>query len=550
MIHLEVTPAEGDPFNRKVEGAELVIGRSTKCDLSISDRFLSRQHARMFRSGNDWMIEDLGSRNGTFVNGERISSTKRIRPGDTIAMSASVVKVVPEASTDLPRGDMSTSDIVLKPASDVLLSTRTPPPSETTDENLSLTRYAERLAIVNEVHQALARSIALDELLDLILERAFEHLQPEHGAVFLKDGRGHYERAAGRSVHEASGQLAYSESLKEEVAEKGMAAMVLDAQTDQRFAGAQSLVNAGVRSLIAAPLLDPAGALGLIVLSSNAAVRKFSESDLELLVTLASVAAMRIRNVSLAEEAAERRRLERELTLARRIQVGLFPEHLPELDGYELYGGNAPSRGVSGDYYEVLERADEREAVLLVADVSGKGMSASLLTGYLEALTSVPIEAGLEPDEVFNQISRPFFRRTPANRFATMILVALDRATGRIRYSNAGHTPGFVIRASGELAWLPATGLPIGIFPDAEYRSEETALGPGDVLVLYSDGYTEAENPAEEQFGAERLADVCVRHREGNLEEMAMGLEQSLEDFARGTPFADDRTLVIARRRQ
>jgi serine phosphatase RsbU (regulator of sigma subunit)/pSer/pThr/pTyr-binding forkhead associated (FHA) protein len=548
MFHLHVTPAEGEPFSHELSGTELVIGRSTKCDLSISDRFLSRQHARMYRSGEVWMIEDLGSRNGTLVNGEKISAPRTIRPGDSIAMSASVVQLRSASGGGDEQGELSTSDVVLKPASDVLLSSHTPPPSEATDDHLSLTRYAERLAIVNEVHQALARSIALDELLDLILDRAFEHLRPEHGAVFLKTDENHYERAAGRSVQQASGQLGYSESLIEEVAGKGMAAMVLDAQTDQRFAGAQSLVNAGVRSLIAAPLLDPKGALGLIVLSSNAARRKFSEADLELLVTLASVAAMRIRNVSLAEEAAERRRLERELTLARRIQVGLFPQRMPEVPGYELFGGNAPSRGVSGDYYEVLERDGGRECVLLVADVSGKGMAASLLTGYLEALTSVPIEEGLEPDEVFNRVSKPFHRRTPSNRFATMILAVLEPESGRLRYANAGHSPGFVVRDSAELEWLQPTGMPIGILADAEYGLDETVLGPGDVLVLYSDGYTEAENPVGDQFGADRLADACMQHRVAPVDEMALALERSLEDFAEGTAFDDDRTLVIVRR--
>jgi len=201
-------------------------------------------------------------------------------------------------------------------------------------------RFADRLAIVNEVHQALAASITLEELLDLILDRAFEHLQPEHGAIFLRREADKFDRVAGRSVAGATGELAYSESLIEEVAHKEMAALVLDAQTDQRFVGAESMLNAGVRSLIAAPLLDPAGALGFMVLSSNALVRQFTEDDLDLLITLASVAAMRIRNVALAEEAAERRRLEWELKQARRIQVGLFPDTLPEVQGYELFAGS------------------------------------------------------------------------------------------------------------------------------------------------------------------------------------------------------------------
>jgi len=545
MFKLRITPAEGDSFDREVDSDSIVIGRSTKCHLSIPDRFLSRRHARIFKEGEEWFAEDLGSRNGTFVNGSRIDRPEAIRPGDVLAMSASLVKLMGEGEEE-----SSSTDVFFKPASDVLQRTITPPPAEDFDHGKALVRFADRLAIVNEVHQALAASITLEELLDLILDRAFEHLQPEHGAIFLRREADKFDRVAGRSVAGATGELAYSESLIEEVAHKEMAALVLDAQTDQRFVGAESMLNAGVRSLIAAPLLDPAGALGFMVLSSNALVRQFTEDDLDLLITLASVAAMRIRNVALAEEAAERRRLEWELKQARRIQVGLFPDTLPEVQGYELFAGNIPSRGVSGDYYEVSERADGGECVLLVADVAGKGMAASLLTGYLDALASVPIEAGMDPHEVFHQISGKFYRRTPDNRFATVFLAVLEPEAGRILYASAGHDPGLIIRKDGSVVQLPSTGLPLGIVVDAEYRSQAESLDPGDLLVLYSDGYTEAANPMSEEFGVDRLAASCAGCRTETLERIVETLEGDLATFIEGVAIGDDRTLVLVRRNE
>ncbi len=543
MLKLRVTPAEGESFVHEVESTSLVIGRSTKCDLSIPDRFLSRRHAHLYIDGDSWMVEDLGSRNGTFVNGTKIGKAEEVREGDVLTMSASLVKLMRDGEQE-----SSSTDVFFKPASDVLLRTSTPPPDAGVDSAAALARYAERLALINEIHQALAGPITLGELLDLILERAFEHLCPEHGAIFLRTESGGFERAAGQSVAGAAGELGYSESLIDEVANKEMAALVLDTRTDHRFSEAESILNAGVRSLIAAPLLSPEGALGFTVLSSNAAVRSFTEDDLDLLVTLASVAAMRIRNVSLAEEAVERRRLEWELRQARRIQVGLFPDSLPEIPGYEIFAGNIPSRGVSGDYYEVLQRADGNECVLLVADVSGKGMSASLLTGYLEALASVPIEAGMEPDEVFNRISAPFYRRTPPSRFATILLAVLDTAVGLLRYANAGHNPGLIIRAGGEVEWLEATGTPLGLVDDARYGLRESYLGAGDILALYSDGYTEALNSDLEEYGIDRLAAVFADNKSLPLVEIARWLEQQLSEFTGGTPISDDRTLVLVRR--
>ncbi|PWB77100.1 MAG: hypothetical protein C3F15_03935 [Holophagae bacterium] len=545
MITLRVTPAEGPPFEREVGSEELVIGRSSKCDLSIPDRFLSRRHARLHREAESWLIEDLGSRNGTFVNGRRVDRPQAIRPGDVLTMSSSRVEVVGHDGVE----DSVSTEAKLRLASDVLQKLATPPPVEERTAGAALRRYADRLAIINEVHHALAGPITLDELLDLILDRVFQHLRPEHGAIFLKKERGGYERAAGRSVPNAAGELVCSERLVQEVAERGMAALVLDAQTDLRFAGAASMLNAGVRSLIAAPLLDPKGALGFMVLCSNAAMREFSDDDLELLVTLASVAAMRIRNVALAEGAAERQRLEWELKQARRIQVGLFPHQLPELAGYEVYAGNIPSRGVSGDYYEVIERAGGAECVVMVADVSGKGLSASLLTGYLEAMASVAIESGLAPHQVFNQISGPLYRRTPPDRFATVVMAAIELGTGQLQWANAGHDPALLIRSTGVREWLEPTGLPLGLIEGAEYRTLETALGPGDLLVLYTDGFTEALSAQSEEFGSDRLAESCAGLQGEALEVIARGLEREVDAFCGASPATDDRTLVMVRRK-
>jgi len=286
----------------------------------------------------------------------------------------------------------------------------------------------------------------------------------------------------------------------------------------------------------------------MIVVSSSARRRVFSEEDLELLTSLASVAALRIRNVALAEEAAERRRLQEEVALARQIQMSLIPDRLPELRGWELYGGNQPSRGVSGDYFEVIERLDGRECVLLIADVSGKGIAASLLTAYIEALSTAPIEDGLSPEEVFTRVSRRLYRRTPHERFATALLAALDPLTAAIRFANAGHNPALLLRADGATEQLASTGVPLGLLPNANYASHEIEMRPGDLLVLYTDGIVEATDPDDQEFDVSRLEALCRRHAGQPLAAVAEALERELAQFVRGVPYADDRTLVMLRR--
>jgi sigma-B regulation protein RsbU (phosphoserine phosphatase) len=257
---------------------------------------------------------------------------------------------------------------------------------------------------------------------------------------------------------------------------------------------------------------------------------------------------MRIRNVHLLEEAAERRRLEQEVALAREIQVSLLPDSLPEVKGWAIAAGNIPSRGVSGDFFKVELRHDESEIVLMLSDVSGKGIGASLLTASLEALSAGPIHDGVPPEEIFRSVSHLLFDRTPPEKYATSFMAAVNPKTGDLRYCNAGHNPALLVRADGDYDWLESTGMPLGILPEGEFTAGERILEVNDTLVLYTDGITEPENPEEEEYGQERLAEVCVKHRSETLEEMMAAIEKDLYHFVRGVPFVDDRTLVLIRR--
>ena len=546
MLRLSVHPPQGDAFERRVEGESVVLGRGLDCDLSIADPFLSRRHARLVAGDSGWRIEDLGSRNGTRVNGELVEGLRPVGAGDVIEISGCRIEVLGDG-TATPRPEKDLSDATYFRSAAELLESQTGEIAADEDE---LRRWAERLSVVNEVHRDLGRPLSLPELLERTLDRVFDHLQPERGVIYLRREDGTFEPAAHRAKA-GSGEILHSTNLLREVAENGLAALVFDVESDERFAEAKSMLDFGVRSLVAAPLLDAEGSLGMIALDSRLPVRQFREVDMEMLVSIASAAALRIRNLALAEEAAERRRLQTELDLARRIQIALLPEDLPEPEGWSLYGGNLPSRGVSGDFYEVVARESEDgepEVVLVIADVSGKGMAASLLTASLEALLAPHVEAGLPPDDVATRASHLLYRRTPPEKYATVFLAALDPATGRVRYACAGHNPALVLRQGGEVERLAATGPPLGLLPLGTYRPAEITLAPGDTLVLYTDGFVEAENRDGEEYGIDRLEAVCRDRRAAPPADLAEAIEADAERHAQGVPFADDRTLVIARR--
>jgi serine phosphatase RsbU (regulator of sigma subunit) len=552
MLKLRIVPADGDPLEVPLEEDSLVIGRSSASDLVVRDRFLSRRHARLFRREDQLVLEDLGARNGTFVNHKQISSPTVVHPGDDIRLAGSLLQLI---DTEAPLQTRSGAEFslenasIVRPAADFLERVDSTSGTKRLARDEDVRRYAERLRLMLDVHKALGGTLELDRLLEMILARVFEHLKPEQAAIYLKDPSGGFYSAASRSLPGSSVALSPARSLIEEVADRGIAALVVDVASDERFAQAESIVMSGVRSLIAAPLLEEeGGSLGLIVLSSTAASKQFAEEDLELLVSLASVAALRIRNAALAGEAAERARLEQELLLAREIQERLLPQRLPSLQGWQLFGRNVASRGVSGDLYQILTRDEGRECVLLVADVSGKGMAASLLAASLEALAAGPLEVGHPPDEICNRVSRRLHQRTLSAKYATLFLAVLDPETGIVRYTNAGHNPALIVRVSGQVESLRSNGLPVGLFGGFEYAIETTSLQQGDTLVIYTDGITEACNPADEQYGTGRLQALLVTERQSSLAEMAEALEKDLVSFASNVPFADDRTLVMARR--
>lgn len=544
---LRICPPVGVEVVNRFQGDEVILGRSSECDLVVPDQSVSRQHARLFRNEGGWWVEDLNSRNGTVVDTVRITTQAPLEEGSSIRMGSSLIVVESGSDVRTPAEKESDSHTQYVPAVTLLEGLqlrrrKTDGPGATTQ----LEELASRLELLNEVHQALAKPWALSDLLSMILDRVFEHLQPEQAAIFLREADDAYTCAASRSKTEGGAAVLYSKSLLSEVAGRGMSALVLDAQMDSRFAEAQSLLTSGVRSLAAAPLLDPDGPLGMIVVGSRIHVRQFGENELELLTSLASVAAMRIRNLHLAEEAAERRRLAREVALARRIQEVLLPSAFPDVPGWELWGTTIPSRDASGDMFKVVELEDGRIA-FLIADVSGKGIGAALLTASFEALTAVPIQDGYPPSLVLGRAGRLLCERTPVEKFATVFLGVLEPESGMLTWSNAGHPPALVLQPDGGIRRLEATGMPVGLFLGAEYEEHSERLAPGETVVLYTDGFTEVETD-EGELGVEGLIELCRHHVGRPPGELAAAVAQEIEALGGEDAFSDDRTLVVARR--
>jgi serine phosphatase RsbU (regulator of sigma subunit) len=544
---LRVRPRDGEAFRHELAGEQAVLGRSSKADVVLADRYLSRQHARLFLREGSWFLEDLGSRNTTFVNDRPVAEPVPIRPGDVIRLAESRIEVeAPGAAVGSPvtadglvggADERLPEDTVLRSATSFLAA-----PAAGEDA----AGLVGRLRFLNDVQRALAGPITLEALLELILERAFEQLKPEEGAVFLRDAQGALARAAMRRAPGVGGEPLYSRALAREVTEKGMAALVTDASLDARFAQAESILFSGVRSLVAAPLLDAEGCLGMIVLSAKGRVHIFSEGDMELLAALASAAAMRIRNIALTEEAATRRLLERELELAHDIQMGMLPRAFPEAPGLDLAAELRPARSVGGDLYDVM--ADGGHIWLLVGDVSGKGVGAALFMAVTKTLFRALAPGADSVAEAVARVNRELVRDNERAMFVTAFVGRLDLASGELEYVNAGHNPTYRLAERGFVSPLPGPIDPaLGAVEAHEYRASRLRLDAGDALLLYTDGVVEARSVAGDEFHSLRLESHLAGCSGLPAARTVEGLLEKLDEFVGEAPQYDDVTVLALR---
>ncbi len=288
---------------------------------------------------------------------------------------------------------------------------------------------------------------------------------------------------------------------------------------------------------------------GVLCLGNRIGTTPYDAADMEFLAALANITIAALENARLVQETIEKEKLEEELSLARSIQTNLFPDSLPEVPGYTLFAMNDPSRQVGGDYYDVIPLSDGSH-LIAIADVSGKGIPASLIMANVQAALRL-----LTPDrprlpELVHRINGLLYANTSADRFVTFFCAHFDPASHRVTYVNAGHNPPFLLRTSGNHEVLSIGGLILGILPSAPpYECGEVALEPGDALVLYTDGVTEALSPSIEEFGEERLLSALRASHTATADEIGTRILQDVHDFVGSAPQSDDITLVVITRK-
>jgi serine phosphatase RsbU (regulator of sigma subunit) len=536
----------------------ITIGRSARNDLCIPDPFASRVHAEVRREGDRYILQDLGSANGTLYNGEAVQGSVpltnggRIQIGETEIMfddgdvpGATMIQdpaatPVPEATIALSSADHTTSGLL-----EAIEGARTNPG----DLPKRVARQSDLLALISKVGVTLLSSATLNETLQQVVSLVFEAVPADRCLIMMRDEGSEELKVRVARLRDRDGgvgEIRVSRTIMEEVVVQGKSVLTADAQHDPRLMSSTMTLQ-GIRSVLAVPLSVGQKVFGIIYADSPIGEGRFTREHLEVLTMLASVAAIRVENARLAEERMERERLEHELQLASEIQQRFQPTAPPQLKGYELQGISFPCYEIGGDYYDFIERRDGR-LIIALGDVSGKGTAAALLMSSLHAAVHAQAAFNNSIVDTIKAVNQYLAENIPSNRFVTLFYAELDPTTGALAFLNAGHNPPLIVHAAGTVEQLASGGLPLGINPTAEFREGRTQLNPGDVLVIYSDGVSEAQSPEGEEFGTARLWEVVSRNLDASAAGIRDRIESALTKFSQGTPAADDITLVIVKR--
>jgi serine phosphatase RsbU (regulator of sigma subunit) len=544
MPEITVRSSEGARERFAIAKERVTIGRSRESDIFLPDQWLSRHHAEIRRDGDLFFVVDLGSKNGTLLNGEQVATRQRLHHGDVITLGEHVLTFADDAAGEDDAAPEGTRIFSAREMSDI----RTKPSMDPEE----LARQSRVLAVLQDAMRQLVQHQPLDTLFETILNLLFEAVPAERAAILLLEGQP--PQPVVKASRARQGQVPparVSRSIVRKVVDGQKSLLIPNLLEDASFSTQDSILSTGIRSAVSAPLLytsttgGPDAVIGLVYLDSLMRSRPFTEEDTNVVTALANLAAAKIENVRLLEESLEKRRLEEDMRVAAEIQRGLLPGQAPVVPGYGIVGSNTPSRSVGGDYYDFA--LDGGKVLFALGDVSGKGTGAALLMTVLRAAVRGRWNEG-SVEEAVRHINRTVCQNVTAGKYVTFFVARLDPATGRIRYVNAGHNPPLIVGGGAAPEALTCGGMVLGMFEDVPYEEGEAVLGRGEALLVFSDGVTETWSPDDQEYGDERLVQVAAE----NVVLDAAGLHErilaSVDAFAAGRKPADDRTLIVIKR--
>ena len=553
----------------------MIVGRHPSCEIVLDNVAVSRRHAQILESHGNYFIEDLRSRNRTFLNGTAVDGRVPLADADTIA----VCDVELSFHLHAPSGnDAPTATSAGFSPSTAAPNTTTAPAAsggglvfdDDSHDNLDSssivsTRSAKgssslrlgvkpeaKLRAVLEIGRSLGHSLRLDDVLQKTLDGLFKIFpQADSGFVLLKDPE--KNRLLVKAAKSRRGgdepSVRISMTVVRQAMNTGEAILSANALGDERFKSSESLSELQIRSMMCVPLLGQDDKpLGVIQLDTRDLPHRYSDDDLDMLVSVSSQVSLAVANATLHEELQQQRDQERDLKFATQVQLGFLPNRRPKLPGYQFADYYEAAQQVGGDYFDYVRLSDEKVAVAL-GDVAGKGVPAALLSARLYSSARFHLLTKPTAAEALTGLNAELASSGLGYRFITFVVVIVDAKSQTATIANAGHWPPLLRHSGGDVSDLAVetSGAPLGVLPDQSFREATVPLRSGDTLLLFTDGITEAMNPRDEIYGADRLRHLLSAGPD-SAEEMIQSVITDVESFCDGRAQRDDMCLVCVRR--
>jgi phosphoserine phosphatase RsbU/P len=539
VIH--VLHPSGQRSRIPLEPIPFTIGRHADNSLVLRDNRASRVHARIIGENGNYVIEDLNSRHGTWVNGERVAR-HTLRNSDRIEFG---VRESYQLTFSIESGEIH------RILDQITMSSR----SEADQNNLS------KLRSLVEVARAVQNSLSTNEVLTAVVDAALTVTGCERGFLMLRKEPELEVAVARDSAGKAleAGDLRVPRSVIRRAlnTRRDLLSMQFDPAAEQGLRPEMSIAALELRSVICVPLVQirsgtseetrmttaAESTVGLLYMDSREAPADLSAGNRELLQPLAIEASTILENARLFEEERIKIRIEDELKIARTIQQGLLPAALPSTGWFRAAGSSIPSTQVGGDYFDVRQVTNEVWAAV-VADVSGKGVSSALLASLLQGSFLMASADPWHVESIMDRLNTFLLERTQGEKYATIFYCTID-SSGLFSYANAGHPAPFLVSADGRIRKLHTSGMPVGMIEGAPFETVQAQLERGDKVIIYSDGLTEAENSEGAFFDTERLRAALREHAASDAVSLHTALRAAVDRFAEGGAMRDDVTALV-----
>ncbi len=517
------------------------IGRQAGNELTLRDSRISRQQAQILSVNGTMVLEDMGSRHGTYVNGQK-TLRHELQPKDQVDFGMA------DSYKLLFLGEGATIEELVE-------RVEAPAPAS------SGSRELYHLGVLLEVARTLGTGLSLEDVLTAVVDAAIQVTRTERGVLLLaNEGQAGLQMIVARDAQRGTlrpDQLQVSQSVVKRVAQTRRELIVSDTGEDGGMSQQESVARLELHTIIAIPVdklpvIENVDAtistrqgelLGVLYLDSHVPSSAFSDLDREVLRTLAREAATVVENARLFASSRAKQRLDHEIEIASQIQKNLLPKALPNLPDVSVAGSTLSCHSVGGDCFDVIELGGGRHG-FFVGDVSGKGISAALLATLLQGVFFTTAAMDISLPGVFSRVNQYLCERSGEDRYATVFYGILDKL-GRFEYVNAGHVPPLLKKKAGGLEGLGSANFPVGMFAEAEYQSARVQLDPGDFLVIYTDGVSEASNMMNELFEEARLRTIIENFSGETVHQLGDAIREGMRVFTEGAAQSDDITILV-----